>query len=105
MSARQGLAGADLADALGVTQQRCHVLVNRMRDRVGRSIGALTVARYGRKDCDELQQLLRDWDGSFDPRIRKRIAGHVDECETCERTSRRLAAIPLLPAAPAFAAP
>ena len=30
LSARQGLVGADLADALGVTQQQCHVLVHRI---------------------------------------------------------------------------
>ncbi|MGB0111871.1 MAG: sigma-70 family RNA polymerase sigma factor [Ilumatobacteraceae bacterium] len=105
LSARQGLAGADLADALGVTQPQCHVMVNRMRDRVKRSIGALTVARHGRRDCADLQQLLRQWNGTFDEKIRKRIAGHIDGCETCERTSKRLAVVPLIAAAPAFAAP
>lgn len=105
LSVRQGLTGADLADAIGVTPQQCHVLVHRMRERVQRSIGALTVARYGRKDCPQLQALLANWDGSFDPPTRKRIAGHVDQCEVCERTSRRLAVLPLFAAAPAFAAP
>ncbi len=105
LSVRHGLTGNDLADAVGVTAQQCHVLVHRMRDRVQRSIGALAVARYGRSDCDELQALLRGWDGTFDPPTRKRIAGHVDDCETCERTRTRFAVIPLLSAAPAFAAP
>lgn len=105
LSARQGLGGADLADALGVSQQQSHVLVSRMRDRVRRSIGALTVARYGRRDCDALQRLLQGWNGEFGPRIRKRIAGHVEDCEICDETSRRLAAIPLVAVAPAFAAP
>ena len=36
LSARQGLTGADLADAMGVTQQQCHVLLHRMRERVQR---------------------------------------------------------------------
>jgi RNA polymerase sigma factor (sigma-70 family) len=105
LSVRQGLTGADLADAVGVTPQQCHVLVHRMRDRVERSIGALTVARYGRRDCDELQRLLGRWDGRFDPPTRKRIAGHIDQCDTCERTSRRFAVIPLFAAAPVLAAP
>lgn len=105
LSVRQGLTGADLADAVGVTPQQCHVLVHRMRDRVQRSIGALAVARYGRSECPDLQALLRGWDGTFDPPTRKRIAGHVDDCDICERTRTRFAVIPLLSAAPAFAAP
>lgn len=105
LSVRQGLSGADLADAVGVTAQQCHVLVHRMRERVQRSIGALAVARYGRSACPELQVMLRGWDGTFDPPTRKRIAGHVDSCDTCEDTRRRYAVIPLLSAAPALAAP
>ena len=105
LSARQGLAGADLADAIGVSQQQCHVLLHRMRERVQRSIGALTVARYGRNDCPDLQALLSTWNGVFDELTRKRIAGHVDECEICGETSRKWAVVPLFSAAPALAAP
>ena len=105
LSARQGLTGPDLADAVGVSQQQCHVLVHRMRDRVQRSIGALTVARRGRTDCADLQALLRDWDGTFNPRVRKRVAAHVDDCDICDRTSRKFAVIPMMSAAPVLAAP
>ncbi len=105
LSARQGLTGADLADAIGVSQQQCHVLLHRMRERVQRSIGALTVARYGRNDCPDLQALLSTWNGVFDELTRKRIAGHVDDCEICGETSRKWAVVPLFSAAPALAAP
>ncbi len=105
LSARQGLAGADLADAVGVSQQQCHVLLHRMRGRVQRSLGALAVARHGRQDCPDLQALLQHWDGTFDPRVRKRVATHVDGCDTCERTSRKFAVVPLMSAAPVLAAP
>src|SRR5688572_9226288 len=105
LSARQGLAGADLADAMGVTHQQCHVLLHRMRERVQRSVGALTVARYGRKDCPNLQALLAGWNGVFDELTRKRVAGHVDDCEICGETSRKWAVLPLFSAAPALAAP
>jgi RNA polymerase sigma factor (sigma-70 family) len=105
LSARQGLAGADLADAMGVTQQQCHVLLHRMRKRVQRSISALTVARYGRKDCADLQALLAGWNGAFDELTRKRVAGHVDDCELCGETSREWAVPPLFSAAPALAVP
>ncbi len=105
LSVRQGLAGADLADALGVTTDQSYVLVHRMRERVERSLGALTVARMGRAECTELATVLAGWDGRFSVLVRKRVARHVDGCETCERTKRKYALIPLLGAAPAYAAP
>ncbi len=105
LSVRQGLAGGDLADALGVTTDQSYVLVHRMRERVERSLGALTVARMGRKECSELATVLAGWDGRFNVLVRKRVARHVDACETCERTKRKYALIPLLGAAPAYAAP
>ncbi len=105
LSIRQGLTGTDLANVLGVNAQQCHLLVHRMRERVERSLGALTVARMGRKDCDELARLLIDWDGTFSVLIRKRVARHIDDCDLCDHTKRRFAVIPLLSAAPALAAP
>lgn len=105
LSVRQGLSGADLADALGVTADQSYVLVHRMRERVERSLGALTVARMGRKECPELATVLAGWDGRFNVLVRKRVARHVDACATCEQTKRKYALIPLLGAAPAYAAP
>lgn len=103
--ARQGLEGRDLADALGVTESQCHVLVHRMRQRVQRSLGALTVARMGRGDCPALRELLADWDGIFTVLVRKRVARHVQECPACTRTSTRYAVIPLLGLLPAAVGP
>jgi RNA polymerase sigma factor (sigma-70 family) len=105
LSVRQGLQGADLADALGVSAQQSYGLVHRMRDRTERSLGALCVARAGRKDCPELAEILQAWDGEFSVLIRKRVARHVDGCETCERTKRRFAPLVLLGSARALAAP
>jgi len=100
---RQGLDGADLADAIGSTPDQAYVMMSRLRVQVERSIGALLVARQGREDCDDLQVLLDPWDGTFSPLWRKRVARHVEDCETCERTKRRV--LPLYGAAPALAAP
>ncbi len=105
LSVRQGLQGADLAAALGVSAEQSYTLVHRMRDRVDRSLGALVVARAGRKDCATLDDILKGWDGQFNVLIRKRVARHVEGCQTCERTKRKAAPIALLGAAPAFAAP
>jgi len=105
LSVRQGLQGSDLAAALGISAEQSYTLVHRMRDRVERSLGALVVARAGRKDCNDLADVLQAWDGQFTVLIRKRVARHVENCETCERTRKKAAPIALLGAAPAFAAP
>ena len=104
-SVRQGLQGADLADALGVSAQQSYGLLHRMRDRTERSLGALCVARAGRKECPELAEILQSWDGEFSVLIRKRVARHIDGCDTCERTKRRFAPLVLLGSAKAMAAP
>lgn len=105
LTVRQGLEGEDLADALGVSAQQSYGLVHRMRQRTERSLGAYCVARGGRDDCDELAEILRGWDGEFSVLIRKRVARHIDRCDTCERSRRKVAPLALFGAAPAFAAP
>jgi RNA polymerase sigma factor (sigma-70 family) len=87
---RHGLEGDDLADVLGVSTQSAYKQVQRVRDRVERSLGALLVARHARGKCADLNQLLNEWDGSFTPLDRKRISRHVDECDECTRNRRGL---------------
>ncbi len=48
---RQGLDGQELADAIGTSAGHAYVLMNRLREQVERSIGALLVARLGRDEC------------------------------------------------------
>ncbi|MFL6022974.1 MAG: sigma-70 family RNA polymerase sigma factor [Marmoricola sp.] len=103
---RQGLEGAELGEAMGVSASNAYVMLNRLRGQVDRSLGALLIARTGREDCAELDQLLGDWDGSFSPLIRKRVARHVEGCETCgERRKRMLSPWALLAGVPLFVAP
>ncbi|MFM7745378.1 MAG: RNA polymerase sigma factor, partial [Actinomycetota bacterium] len=83
--ARQGLSNDEIAASLELTFANAQKLVQRVRDRIARSAGALLVGRQGRKDCSDLNVLLVDWDGTFSPLWRKRIARHVDECSACER--------------------
>lgn len=105
---RQGLDGAELGEAMGMSAAHAYVQLNRLRSQVERSLGALLVARTGREECPELDALLADWDGTLTPIIRKRVARHVESCETCSARKRRmvsplalLAAVPiaLVPAA------
>lgn len=105
LSVRQGLSGADLADALGVTPDQSYSLVHRMRDRVEKSLGALTVAKAGRRDCEQLDRILAGWDGELTILLRKRVNRHIEECATCDRTRKTFAPLALFGAAPAFVLP
>ncbi len=105
LTLRQGLEGEDLASALGVTAQQSYSLVHRMRQRTERSLGAFCVARRGRRDCPQLDQILAGWDGTFSVLVRKRVARHIDDCDVCERNRRKFVPLMLFGSAPAFAAP
>lgn len=103
---RQGLEGAELGEAMGTTAANAYVMLNRLRAQVDRSLGALLIARLGRDDCEELDTLLVDWDGSFSPLIRKRVARHVDSCKICgDRRKKLVSPWALLASVPVFVAP
>jgi hypothetical protein len=103
---RQGLEGAELGEAMGVTASNAYVMLNRLRTQVERSLGALLIARLGRDDCEELDGILVDWDGRFSPLIRKRVARHVDDCDVCsDRRGAMVSPMTLLSGVPVVAAP
>lgn len=103
---RQGLEGAELGHAMGVSASNAYVMLSRLRDQVERSLGALLVARLGRADCVELDGLLGGWDGRLNPLIRKRVARHVDGCTLCSvRRSNLVSPTALLASVPVFAVP
>ncbi len=104
---RHGLTGEALGEALEMSPHHANVRLSRVRGLVERSLTVLLVGRVGRRDCPELDALLAGWDGRLDPRLRKRVARHIDGCEVCEERRRTLvsplgllAAMPLVPAPP-----
>jgi RNA polymerase sigma factor (sigma-70 family) len=106
LSLRHDLNGADLADALGVPVNQAHALASRARAQLERSLGALLVARSGRKSCAELDAILAGWDGDLTILLRKRISRHVESCETCgERKRRELSPAMLFSMVPLVALP
>lgn len=106
LSLRHGLQGEELGKAMGISPGHASVLAGRVRDRVEKSLGALLVARLGRDDCADLQEVLGDWDGGFSPLVRKRVARHVERCQVCSATRKKVASpAALLSATPVLAAP
>ncbi len=90
LSARHGLEGQELADALGVRLDHMHALLSSARRRVERSLEVLLVGRGGRHGCPEMNAMLADWGGRLEPRMRKRVARHIDECARCAEQRTRL---------------
>jgi RNA polymerase sigma factor (sigma-70 family) len=85
---RHDLHGADLAAVLGVSRNQAHALVVRARGQLEKDLGALLVARTGRRGCRALDTLLADWDGRLTAVMRKRISRHADQCEVCDNRRR-----------------
>lgn len=93
LSYRQGLDGTELAGALGVTPGNANTLVERLRDTIARSLGALLLCRRVKADpdrCRELAGILGEWDGRLTPLLRKRVARHIDGCAVCEEERARM---------------
>lgn len=88
---RHDLQGADLAAVLGVPRNQAHDLATQARGRLENALGALLVARTGRRSCPGLDLLLDGWDGELTPPDRKQIDRHVDQCDACaDRVERML---------------
>jgi RNA polymerase sigma factor (sigma-70 family) len=90
---RHGLTGAELAQALGVSNESAKKMVQRLRDTVGRSLGALLIARQtrsGHHRCPELSTIVADWDGQFTILVRKRISRHIESCVNCDEHRGKL---------------
>jgi len=106
LNIHQGLAGDELADAIGVSPAYARTLVQRVRARTDRALGALLVATKGQRDCAKLTAVLSGWDGKFTPLIRKRVARHIDGCRVCtDRRTTMASPVTLLGSAPMLAAP
>jgi RNA polymerase sigma factor (sigma-70 family) len=106
LNLRHVLDGEDLADALGVSRNHAQALASRARGQFEGSVAALLIARAGREQCQELDDMLAGWDGELTILFRKRVNRHIDHCETCgQRKRRELSPAMLLSMLPMVALP
>jgi RNA polymerase sigma factor (sigma-70 family) len=84
---RHEMEAAEVAGVLGVSRNHAQTLLSRARGQLAGCMGVLLVGRTGRDDCQELNDLLSDWDGHLTVLLRKRLSRHIRHCATCE--SRR----------------
>jgi RNA polymerase sigma factor (sigma-70 family) len=90
---RHGLSVAEIAETLGVSGASAKKMVQRLRDTVQQSLGALLVARQsasGHNTCPELAEILANWGGQFTILLRKRISRHMESCANCDHDRGRL---------------
>ncbi len=100
LNTSEGLEGAELAAALGERQANPYSLLNRAKQQLERAVTVLLVARFGRRDCPSLAAMLQAWDGSLTPLLRKRLARHVEQCASCQRTRTRALRVAAFSATP-----
>jgi RNA polymerase sigma factor (sigma-70 family) len=90
---RHGLTGSELAQALDVSNESAKKMVQRLRDTVEKSLGALLVVRQadsGHNRCPEMTAIVAGWDGQFTILLRKRVSRHIESCPDCDEERGRL---------------
>jgi RNA polymerase sigma factor (sigma-70 family) len=103
---RHSLAADEVASVLGVSRNHAHALMSRARGQLEAALGALVVARSGRRDCPDLDAMLAGWDGQLTVLLRKRVNRHMERCASCSRRrEQELTPSMLLGVAPMLALP
>ena len=90
LSLRHQLTGPDLADVLGMPRDYADGLVSRARAHLDTALGALVVARVGRKACPDLESLVTGADGTTSARLRQQVTAHIEGCPVCSRRKRQV---------------
>ncbi|BBZ38082.1 RNA polymerase sigma factor [Mycobacterium conspicuum] len=86
---RYGVTGTELAQTLGISHDSTKKLLQRLRDTIERSLGALLVARHAaRVGCPQLAAVVSGWDEQFSVLMRKRLVRHIESCSRCAEYRR-----------------
>jgi RNA polymerase sigma factor (sigma-70 family) len=81
---RHGLDVAEVAAVVGRSRGQASALASRGRKHLQACLGAVVVARAGRRDyCDWLSRTLADWDGQLTVPLRKQLHRHIGGCPAC----------------------
>lgn len=106
MSVRQGLEPGEIAVALDIKPSHAYVLLSRLRDTIEDALGAVVMAKVGRRDCSELDAVVaRFEDDERSPRMRKAVGRHIRGCDTCRSGRKRYASAAAILGGIAAAAP
>lgn len=102
---RHQLDEDQLAAAVGCSPEQLPSVVERVDAEAEHVLGALVVARQARRDCPELLDALRDWDGTPTVAVADLVDAHAEACERCRRRRSLVSPLELIAAAPLVTAP
>ncbi len=106
LNVRQGLEGADLADAAGMPGPQASVVLSRAKTQLATAVRCTLLIRSGRSECAELGAIVPKAHQALDGLTRKRVARHAQSCATCEpKWKSSPNALGILAAAPLLGAP
>ncbi|MDP1793860.1 MAG: sigma-70 family RNA polymerase sigma factor [Acidimicrobiales bacterium] len=106
LNVRQGLEGADLADAAGLPGPQTSVILSRAKTQLAGAVRCTLLLRNGRTDCSELATIVPAAHRMLDGLTRKRVARHAQSCVICEpKWNASPDALGILAAAPLLGAP
>ena len=106
LNVRQGLDGADLADAAGLDGPQASVVLSRAKSQLAVAVRCTLLIRHGRADCSALNAIVPHAHHALDGLTRKRVARHALACTTCEpKWNASPNALGVLAAAPLLGAP
>jgi RNA polymerase sigma factor (sigma-70 family) len=93
LNIRKGLGPDELADALGISRGNVYTRLSRLRDSLEEAVTTLILARRGRPDCSQLNDLLLNFGSpeivNLTPRSRRAVSRHIADCPICEANRRR----------------
>lgn len=106
LNVRQGLEGAELAEAAGLDGATASVVLSRAKTQLAAAVRCTLLIRNGRNDCEELKSIVPHAHAVLDGLTRKRVTRHAASCEICEpKWNASPNALGVLAAAPLLGAP
>jgi RNA polymerase sigma factor (sigma-70 family) len=89
---RHGFSAADLAQALNLERGAVYTRLSRLRNSLADSVASTLLVRRGRRDCSGLAGIVAEHGGGnpMTPELRRAVHAHVEVCETCGTTRRRV---------------
>ena len=102
---RHQLDDEQLAAAIGCSTAQLPSVIERVDAEAEHVLGALVVARQARRDCPQLLDELRSWDGTPTAGVADLVDAHAAGCERCGRRRSLVSPLELIAAAPLVVAP
>jgi RNA polymerase sigma factor (sigma-70 family) len=98
LNIRKGLEPDELADALGISRGNVYTRLSRLRDSLEEAVTTLILARRGRQDCSQLNELLLRFGSSesveLTPRSRRAVSRHIAECPIYAKQTAGVTSLP-----------